>query len=160
MTAWNREFDCPMKFHLPKPVHNWLAKPTFAKMISFGVIGLGNTVVDLAIFSLAYSAFHLPLVPSNVLAWLVAVSCSYVMNTMITFRAESGRVLRRKDYFSFVASGILGVIATTTTLVVLSNFMPVIYAKLIAILVSFVVNFTMSHFFVFRQKPMANSPRG
>ena len=122
-------------------------------MISFGVIGLGNTVVDLAIFSLAYSVFNFPLVPSNVLAWLVAVSCSYVMNTMITFRAESGRVLRRKDYFSFVASGILGVIATTTTLVVLSNFMPVLYAKLLSILVSFVVNFTMSHFVVFRQKP-------
>ena len=142
-----------MKLFLPKLVDTWLAKPMVAKMISFGVIGLGNTVVDLAVFSLAYSVFALPLVPSNVLAWLVAVSCSYVMNTMITFRAESGRVLRRKDYFSFVASGILGVIATTTTLVVLSNFMPVLYAKLLSILVSFVVNFTMSHFVVFRQKP-------
>ena len=142
-----------MKLILPRIVDAWLAKPMVAKMISFGVIGLGNTVVDLAVFSLAYSVFALPLVPSNVLAWLVAVSCSYVMNTMITFRAESGRVLRRKDYFSFVASGILGVIATTTTLVVLSNFMPVLYAKLLSIVVSFVVNFTMSHFVVFRQKP-------
>ena len=86
-----------MKLILPRIVDTWLAKPMVAKIISFGVIGLGNTVVDLAIFSLAYSVFNLPLVPSNVLAWLVAVSCSYVMNTMITFRAESGRVLRRKD---------------------------------------------------------------
>ena len=144
-----------MKLFLPRIVDTWLARPMVAKMISFGVIGLGNTVIDLAIFSLAYSVFNLPLVPSNVLAWLVAVSCSYVMNTMITFRAESGRVLRRKDYFSFLASGILGVIATTTTLVVLSNFMPVLYAKLLSILVSFVVNFTMSHFVVFRQKPLS-----
>ncbi|WP_246661462.1 MULTISPECIES: GtrA family protein [unclassified Tardiphaga] len=124
-----------------------------AKIISFGVIGIGNTLIDLAIFTFAYTVLALPLVLSNVLSWLGAVSCSYVMNTMITFRAESGRVLRRKDYFSFVASGILGMIATTTTLVVLSNFMPVIYAKLLSILVSFVVNFTMSHFVVFRQKP-------
>jgi putative flippase GtrA len=87
------------------------------------------------------------------MAWIVAVSCSYVMNTMITFRAESGRVLRRKDYFSFVASGILGVIATTTTLVVLSHFIPVYAAKLASILAGFVVNFTMSHFVVFRTKP-------
>ena len=142
-----------MKLILPRIVDAWLAKPMVAKMISFGVIGLGNTVVDLAVFSLAYSVFNLPLVPSNVLAWLVAVSGSYVMNSKITFRAESGRVLRRKDYFSFVASGILGVVCTTTTLVVLSNFMPVLYAKLLSILVSFVVNFTMSHFVVFRQKP-------
>ena len=122
-------------------------------MISFGVIGLGNTVIDLAIFTLAYKVLGLALVPANVMAWLVAVSCSYVMNTMITFRAESGRVLRRKDYLSFVASGILGVIATTTTLVVLSNFIPVYAAKLASILAGFVVNFTMSHFVVFRTKP-------
>jgi putative flippase GtrA len=80
-----------------------------------------------------------------------------VMNTMITFRAESGRILRRKDYVNFVASGILGVIATTTTLVVLTHFMPVIAAKLCSILAGFVVNFTMSHFVVFRPK-MATPP--
>jgi putative flippase GtrA len=138
---------------LPQIVETWLSRPTVSKIISFGVIGLGNTVIDLAIFTLAYKVLGLPLVPANVMAWLVAVSCSYVMNTMITFRAESGRVLRRKDYLSFVASGVLGVIATTTTLVVLSHFMPVYAAKLLSILVSFVVNFTMSHFVVFRTKP-------
>jgi putative flippase GtrA len=142
-----------MKLFLPQIVEDWLSRPMVSKMVSFGVIGLGNTVIDLAIFTLAYQVLNLPLVPANVLAWLVAVSCSYVMNTMITFRAESGRVLRRKDYFSFVASGVLGVIATTTTLVVLSNFMPVIGAKLVSIVAGFVVNFTMSHFVVFRPKP-------
>ncbi|UZE48074.1 GtrA family protein [Rhodopseudomonas sp. P2A-2r] len=141
-----------MKLLLPQFVENRLSHPMVAKMVSFGIIGLGNTVIDLAIFSLAYKVLGLPLVPANVLAWMVAVSGSYVMNTMITFRAESGRVLRRKDYVSFVASGILGVIATTTTLVVLSNFMPVLYAKLASILAGFVVNFTMSHFVVFRTK--------
>ena len=149
-----------MKLILPRIFESWLARPMVAKILSFGLIGLGNTVVDLAIFTFAYTVLALPLVPSNVMAWLVAVSGSYVMNSMITFRAESGRVLRRKDYFSFVASGILGVVCTTTTLVVLSNFMPVLYAKLISIAVSFVVNFTMSHFVVFRQKPAPDSPAG
>ena len=138
---------------LPPIVETWLSRPTVSKIISFGVIGLGNTVIDLGVFTLAYQMLQLPLVPANVIAWLVAVSCSYVMNTMITFRAESGRVLRRKDYFNFVASGVLGVFATTTTLVVLSNFMPVLFAKLVSILAGFVVNFSMSHFVVFRPKP-------
>jgi putative flippase GtrA len=142
-----------MKLFLPQIVESWLSRPMVSKMISFGVIGLGNTVIDLAIFTFAYQVLSLPLVPANVLAWLVAVSGSYVMNTMITFHAESGRVLRRKDYLSFVASGVLGVIATTTTLVVLSHFMPVIAAKLASIVAGFVVNFTMSHFVVFRSKP-------
>lgn len=137
---------------MPKIVGSWLSRPIVTKMISFGAIGLGNTVIDLAVFTFAYQVLNLPLVPANVMAWLVAVSASYVMNTSITFRAESGRVLRRKDYLSFVASGVLGVVATTTTLVVLSNFMPVIAAKLGSIVAGFVVNFTMSHFVVFRPK--------
>jgi putative flippase GtrA len=141
-----------MKVFLPQTVENWLSRPMVSKMISFGLIGLGNTVVDLAVFTFGYQLLGLGLVPANVLAWLVAVSVSYVMNTLFTFRAESGRVLRRKDYISFVASGVLGVIATTTTLVVLSHFLPVYVAKLASIVASFVVNFTMSHFVVFRPK--------
>src|ERR1041384_2323123 len=103
---------------LPHRLETWLTHPTMSKLISFGLIGLVNAVIDLAVFTLAYRGFDVALVPANVMAWLVAVSCSYVMNTMFTFRAESGRVLRRKDYLSFVASGIVGVVCTTTTLVV------------------------------------------
>jgi GtrA-like protein len=64
------------------------------------------------------------LVASNVLAWLVAVSGSYVMNTTITFRAESGRVLRGTDYLRFVVSGVLGAVATTTLMVLSAKLIP------------------------------------
>ena len=52
----------------------------------------------------------------------------------------------------FVASGILGVFAATTTLVALSYFVEVFVAKLVSILVGFAANFSMSHFIVFRPK--------
>jgi putative flippase GtrA len=129
-----------------------VSRPLAAKMASFATIGLANTLIDFAVFTFAYKVLELPLVPSNVLSWLIAVSGSYVMNSMITFHAESGRALNCKGYFTFVASGILGVVASTTALVVLSHFMPVIPAKLGSILVGFVVNFTMAHFVVFRPK--------
>lgn len=143
---------------LPRFISDWLSRPLTIKLISFAVIGLGNTLIDLGVFTLAYQVFALTLVPANVLAWFVAVSVSYVMNSMITFRAESGRQLRAKDYLSFVASGIFGVITATTTLVVLSNFMPVYAAKLASIMVAFVVNFAMSHFVVFRSRTPAEKP--
>jgi putative flippase GtrA len=94
--------------------------------------------------------FGLPLIAANVLSWLVAVSCSYVMNSFITFAHESGRKLSWRAYGTFVASGIAGVIANTTTLVVAAHWMPVIAAKLLAIIASFLVNFSLSHFVVFR----------
>jgi len=44
------------------------------------------------------------------------------------------------------------VIATTTTLVVLSLYLQVMVAKLISILAGFTVNFVMSNFVVFRAR--------
>jgi len=46
-----------------------------------------------------------------VIAWMVAVAGSYVMNSYVTFAAESPRL--RWKHFSLRASGILGVIANT-----------------------------------------------
>jgi putative flippase GtrA len=47
-------------------------------------------------------------------------------------------------------------VTSTATLLALSYVIPVLLAKLASILVSFVVNFSLSHFVVFRERP----PRG
>jgi putative flippase GtrA len=130
----------------------WRERAVTLKAVSFAMIGVINTLVDLGIFLVAYNVFAIPLVPANVLAWLIAVSGSYVMNCFITFAAESGRQLRLRDYGTFVASGIAGVVTNTTVLVVASYWMPVLAAKLVAIAASFAVNFSLSHFVVFRRR--------
>ena len=81
-----------------------LCSPTILKMVSFAMVGVANALVDFGVFAFAYKLLEMPHVPSNVVAWLVAVSGSYVMNTLITFRHESGRILRRVDYLKFFAS--------------------------------------------------------
>src|SRR3954464_10241473 len=139
--------------HQPtRGVRAWLRHPTAVKMISFGLIGLCNAAVDFGIFTLAYQTFELPIVPANVIAWLVAVSCSYVMNTMITFRTESGRVLRGKDYFSFGCLWHSWCNYHHNHARRVIKIIPVYAAKLASILVSFVVNFTMSNLVVFRAR--------
>jgi putative flippase GtrA len=128
------------------------ARAVFAKALSFALVGLANLVVDFGLFSLAYFYWGLPILVANVIAWCVAVSGSYVMNSLTTFAAESGRQLRMKDYGSFAVSQIGGLVTNSTTLLVASYFMPVVLAKLLAIGTGFVVNFSLSHFIVFRQR--------
>ena len=129
------------------------------KAMSFALIGVINSLIDFAVFlfTLRYVTEPLPgerldLIAANVLAWMVAMSGSYVMNSYVTFAAESGRKLRWKSFFAFAASGILGVVANTATLLIAAEFMPVIPAKILAIGVGFLVNFSMSHFVVFRPR--------
>jgi len=122
---------------------------------SFAAIGVVNSLVDLGVFLFCRQVVELDQIPSNVLSWCVAVSGSYVMNSLTTFARESGRELRAKAYFSFALSQAAGLVANTTTVVVASYFMPVLVGKVLAIGVSFLVNFTLSHFIVFRKRPNA-----
>jgi len=153
----------------------WEERAIALKAISFALVGVVNTLVDAAVFFAGYTfltvspgagatigwlagtchcagASTLTLIVANVFSWLVAISGSYVMNSFITFAAESGRQLRVKAYATFVASGVIGATANTTTLVLAAYFVPVWAAKGLAILVSFVFNFSMSHFVVFRRR--------
>jgi putative flippase GtrA len=145
---------------IPAPLQDILSRLTVAwheraialKAVSFALVGIVNTVIDFSVFWTTATYLHWPLVPCNVLAWLVAVTFSYVMNSFITFGPESGRVLRWRDYATFAASGIAGMVSSTATLFALSYVMPVLLAKLVSILVSFAVNFSLSHFVVFRKR--------
>jgi putative flippase GtrA len=128
---------------------------------SFAGIGFINAAIDFAVFWTAVQAFGLQTVPANVLAWLVAVSASYMMNSFITFAVESGRKLRWRSYGTFVASGILGMVGNTLTVVLGEKLLGAVIAdpdlrlalaKVAAIGVSFVINFSMSHFVVFRRR--------
>lgn len=142
-------------------IQAWRDRAITLKAASFAVVGVVNTLIDYGVFLAAYYLVGLPLIPANVLAWMVAVSGSYVMNSFITFAAESGRQLRWRAYGAFVASGIAGLVANTATLVIASSWLhlPVPAAKLLAIVASFAVNFSLSHFVVFhpRHRPAGTS---
>ena len=125
----------------------WRNRAVSFKAVVYALVGVINIV-----FLAAHSMFGLPLVAANTLSWMVAVSNSYMLNSTITFAAESGRKLRWLAYFTFVASGIAGWLANTAALVVAVEvlLLPVWLAKLFAVIASFIVNFSMSHFVVFR----------
>ena len=158
-----------------KLLEGWRNRALSRKAVSFALIGVVNTVVDYSVFLLARAALSrspaaldaigalaescrcgnttaLTLVAANLVSWIVAVSGSYAMNSSITFAAESGRRLRWRDYAAFVLSGIVGWLANTATLLIAAQvlLLPVWLAKVVAILASFVVNFSLSHFVVFR----------
>jgi putative flippase GtrA len=151
-----------LRFRFPRMVAAVEARiALFVKAISFGLVGVVNTGVDFCIFWVAAQHFGLPLVVANVISWTIAVSGSYVMNSMFTFAAESGRKLGWRPYGTFLASGLVGLVANTATLLAAAKLAPLVIAnpsaqlaaaKACAILASFVVNFSLSHFVVFRRR--------
>ena len=74
----------------------WLDRALIIKAMSFAMIGCVNATVDFAVFSIGYFYVGLPIIPANLISWCVAVTNSYVLNSMFTFAAESGRQLNGK----------------------------------------------------------------
>ena len=138
-----------MKSLLDQIAALWQSRALVIKLLSFASIGVVNTAIDVLVFTAAYKLLALPLIASNVLSWLVAVSASYAMNKL-TFGRETGGIFRSTDFVRFIGSGILGVILATTTLVILSHYTNIFAAKFLSIIGGFAVNFSMSHFVVFR----------
>jgi putative flippase GtrA len=145
---------------IPKSLQNiidrlivaWHTRAVALKAMSFALVGVVNSVIDFSLFSAAYYYFGFSIIVSQLIAWTIAVSGSYVMNSKITFAAESGRRLGARTYFSFVLTQVAGFLANTGTVLVAALFMPVWAGKLLAIGASFLVNFTLSHFVVFRTR--------
>ncbi|MBK8007140.1 MAG: GtrA family protein [Rhizobiales bacterium] len=116
------------------------------QVFSFGLIGFVNAGVDTAMFFLALRFVTDNLVVANICAWVIAVSCSYMLNSRFTF----GKPFRLKDYLFFATTQIGGLVANTTALVLTAPLVPLLVAKIIAIGFGFVVNFTLARFIVFR----------
>jgi putative flippase GtrA len=130
----------------------WLDRALIVKAVSFALIGCVNATVDFVVFSLLHLYAGLPIIPANLMSWCVAVTNSYVLNSMFTFAAESGRQLKFKSYIAFAMTQVGGLIANTITVFAASFFIPVLIAKVLAIGASFVVDFTLSHLLVFRKR--------
>jgi putative flippase GtrA len=153
----------------------WRRELLLIKATSFALVGVVNVIVNYSVFWLGLHLFkavpalshslgriaegcrcvsgeNAEVIAANVVAWCIAVTGSYVMNSMTTFAAESGRKLTWRAYFTFAASGLLGLLADTTVLLLAKTFLPIMLAKLLAIGAAFVVNFSMSHFVVFRKR--------
>lgn len=142
----------PLQSILARLNKAWHERAVSLKAVSFAAVGVVNSVIDFGVFSFGYYYLGLPIVAANTLAWVVAVTGSYVMNSTITFAAESGRRLALKHYFGFALSQVAGFFANTGTVWCLVELLhvPAWAAKVAAIAVSFAVNFSLSHFLVFR----------
>jgi putative flippase GtrA len=131
------------------------------KLASFGVIGVLNGVVNYivtlglvwgALIPFGLEGAEWALAAAKGAGWAVAVTNSYVLNTLTTFADESGRKLSLKTYLRFVASGTVGLFAEVASFVVASWYLPLLIAGAVPILVAFTVNFAMTRRFVFPRK--------
>lgn len=118
--------------------------------LKFALVGVGNSVIDFCVFYAGHEKIGLSIVLANLLAFLVAVTFSYVINSLYTFSRPHQELLNVRKSLLFVLGAILGFIVATAVLLLLAKMMNLYVAKLLAMIVSFCVNYNLSRAILLR----------
>ena len=124
-------------------------------LILYAVFGALTTAINIAAYALCYRVLKLPNVPSNVVAWVLAVLFAFVTNKLYVFESKSlerGTVLR--ELLSFVgarlATGLLDLAVMFVGVDLLHG--PDLVFKVASNIVVIILNYVFSKLIVFRKK--------
>ncbi len=118
------------------------------EFLRFGLVGVINTLIDFVVFVLLYRLTDIDPLLCNGIAFLVAVTNSYLLNHSWTFRG-SGSTLSFRAYIRFVMFNAGGLLIGSLAILLLGEFMPLEFAKLIAAGLTLIWNYTCSKMFIF-----------
>ena len=134
-------------------------KKTLIQFLKFIVVGIINFVVDFGIFKLLSSVVGMPVALSNIISYTCGVINSFLLNRYWTFKIKHRFLSPHFAKFVFVNLISLGVNTLAVwVLVELYGFnsgllgIENLYAKLIATVFSFTVNFAGNKLLVFREE--------
>lgn len=115
-------------------------RPLSGKIARFAVVGVANSLIDLAAFAALIAATLPPLV-ANVLAWLVAVSFSYAVNSRWSFERGPGHSHGRSIFAFFTTSVLISLGASSGAILTLAGLIGLFPAKVLGIGVAAVLSF-------------------
>ncbi|MDP2586450.1 MAG: GtrA family protein [Candidatus Komeilibacteria bacterium] len=130
-------------------------QPTLKQFFQFSLVGGLNAIVDFSIyFSLTRSIdwFKENYLVANALAFLAAVTCSFFLNNHWTFKERAVKP-SAGIYFKYLGLGLLTLAVIEFLLYQLVNNLGVydLYAKILILLVSAIINFSLSRLWIFKK---------
>ena len=129
---------------------NWIPAP-LRQFVTYSLVGVLNTATDFLVYLLCISALSINLLAANSIAFAIAVTQGYLLNTRWTFRDTETRWSFR-SYFFFVAINLGGLVISTVTIVLLSDWLGPLLAKLASVVFIVFWGFLMAKRFVFSGK--------
>ena len=119
------------------------------RIATFVGIGAVNTAIDISAFACLYGLAGMHVVPANVLAFLIAVTNSYVLNLLITFADRGSTRGTLRSFARFLSVAVAAMCVSTAIVYLISMVTHPMIAKLVATAASTAINYVGCHRFVF-----------
>jgi putative flippase GtrA len=120
------------------------------EFVKFAIVGVANTAIHLAVLFILTHYFSVYYMISSFIAFLVAVTNSFILNTTWTFRKNIRDKVTVKYSKFFIVSAVAAV-SNLTFLYIFTEYLGVHYlvSQLIAIVLTLMINFIGNKFWTY-----------
>ncbi|HLD98447.1 MAG TPA: GtrA family protein [Candidatus Nanoarchaeia archaeon] len=122
------------------------------EITKFGFVGVINTLINLAVLYILTEFFGIYYLVSAIFAFLVAVTNSFILNKVWTFKEKINNKPTLK-YIKFLCISIIALLINLILLYILVEFFTVwyIYAQIVGVLFNFVINYLGNKLWTFKK---------
>ena len=117
---------------------------------TFALVGVSSTAIDIAIFWALVELVQVPPLLANAISYSTGAINSFLLNKFVTFRDRAARRGSGEQLALFIVVRLVCLAIASLVLAVALHFMPSLPAKLVSIVVTFVVAYALSSWLVFR----------
>ena len=129
-----------------------MEKKTYKQFLKFAIVGIANTLINLAVLYILTEFFGIYYMLSAVIAFLFAVTNSFLLNKTWTFE-EKIKYKTKSKYAKFIFVSIIALVVNLILLYALVEYLGVWYmaAQVIGILSNLLVNFFGNKLWTFKE---------
>jgi len=124
-------------------------KPSM-EIVKFGIVGAANTAVDFFCFWALVTFSTIPPLLANTTSYTLGGANSFILNRFWTFRRSAYRHGPARQLTAFVLVSAAGLAFSNATLWMAAFVLPLLYAKGVSILATFLFNYFATKHLVFR----------
>ena len=126
----------------------------YREFIAYAVFGVLTTSINILTYAVCYEHLHIANVPSNIIAWTLAVSFAFITNKLWVFGSKnmSVRTILNELWKFITARLAVGLIDLAIMYIAVDVCRgPAVIFKFIAAIVTIILNFVLSKLVVFRK---------
>lgn len=127
----------------------------YREYVLYLVFGGVTTVVNYGVFALCGHVFGLGVVPSNIIAWILAVIVAFITNKLWVFESRSWEPkLAGREFGEFVLGRLATLVIETGILWIFVDLLHVndLIMKIITNIIVVILNYIFSKFIIFKKR--------
>lgn len=130
----------------------------YKDIILYGIFGVLTTVINIAVYALCYNVWGIANIPSDIIAWIIAVLFAFITNKLFVFNSKDMSMQTfLPELVKFMAARLatLGIDVGIMFVGVDVLHGPALLFKVIANVIVIILNYVLSKLVVFKNKKNA-----